>query len=238
MQTQLVSIEASRIGRFLLWVAAGLTLLHIICMVGWYKDLLPVDDWLYISFFDLDEEEALGTWFSTLILFLAGLLSLFQARYPATRANRWHPCWWLLGIGFCLLSLDEVAGFHEFVNTVVEFTHWTTFGAALVLVVGVLLIPFLRTLPRETMLLFLAAGAIYVGGAIGVEWATIWYQENDRLDTLGYNLWNGLEEFMEMVGIILYIYALLAHIANNREGARLQLEFGRAPAGEESRVWT
>ena len=239
-QTQLVSLEAYTIGKFLLIVALALTALHVICMIGWYWDLLPIDDFLYLSFFDLDEEEGLGTWFSALILFTAGLLSLFQARYPGTTPTRWHFCWTLLAIGFCVLSLDEVAGFHEFVNTVVEGTHWTFFAAILVLVVGILFIPFLASLPSKTRWLLVIAGAIYVGGAVGVEAATIWHEENDQLDTLGYNLWTAVEEFMEMAGIILYIFALLAHIANNREGARLQLEFGRADSedGDDARVWT
>lgn len=222
-----MSIDASALGTLLFWIASGLTLVHVACMIGWYKDILPIDDWLYISFFDLDEEESLGTWFSTLILFFAGLLSMFQARYPGAETNRWHVCWWLLGIGFWVLSLDEVAGFHEFVNTVVEGTHWTAFGALLVLVVGLLFLPFMLALPGRTRVLFIIAGGIYVGGAVGVEWATIWHEDNDQLDTLGYNLWTAVEEFMEMAGIVLYIYALLAYIASTRDGVGVQLEFGK-----------
>ncbi len=226
-QTQLVSIEARRVGWFLLWIAIGLTLAHVICMVGWYRygDMLPFDDFLYISFFDLDEEESLGTWFSALILFFASALTLFQARFPLNKLRRWHFCWWLLGIGFCVLSIDEVAGFHEFVNTVVEGTHWTTFGAIVVLVTGLAFLPFMLKLPFRTMVLFLAAGSIYVGGAVGVEYATLWHEENRQLNTLGYNLWNALEEFMEMAGVILYIYALLAYIESNWHEARLHVEF-------------
>jgi len=37
-----------------------LTLVHVVCTVGWYKELLPIDDWLYISFFDLDEDQPLA----------------------------------------------------------------------------------------------------------------------------------------------------------------------------------
>jgi hypothetical protein len=224
-QDQLVSIDADRTGKILLCLAVGLTVLHVFCMIAWYEDLFPIDDWLYISFFDLDEEESLGTWFSALILFFAGLLSLFQARYPGAKVNRWHPCWWMLGIGFCVLSLDEVAGFHEFVNTVVEDTHWTIFGAVLVAVMGLVFLPFTVALPARTRTLFIIAGAIYVGGAVGVEWATIWHEDNDQLDTLGYNLWTAVEEFMEMAGIILYIHALLAYVAGTRAGAGVRLAF-------------
>ncbi len=223
-QTLLVSLQAHTIGKLLLWMAFGLTITHAVCMVTWYMDMLPFDDRLYISFFDLDEEESLGTWFSTLILFLAGILSLFQARYAGKPRQRMHVFWWLLGIGFCLLSLDEIAGFHEFVNTVSSDTHWTTYGVMLVFVTGFVLLPFLRSLPTRTQLQFLIAGAVYVGGAIGVEWATIWYEENDQLDTLAYNLWNALEEFMEMTGVILYIYAVLTHITDNRQGVHIHIQ--------------
>ena len=220
-----IGITASKTGAFLLGIAAFLTLAHIIAMVSWYRDLLPIDDWLYISFFDLDEEESLGTWFSALILFAAGQLALLQARYTRGEPQGWHLWWLLLAIGFHILSLDEVAGFHEFVNTVVEDTHWTTFGAILVLVVGAAYLPFLRALPSRTRWLFVLSGAIYVGGAVGVEWATIWHQENDLLDTLGYNLWNALEEGMEMAGVILFIYTLLGHISEHSKTRALTVRF-------------
>ena len=224
---QLVSINANHVGRLLLWVAIGLTLAHVAVMLIWYKELLPIDDWVTISFFDLDEEESFGTWFSTIILLAAGLLTLFHAKYCHNILKRWHFCWWLLGIGFFVLSADEVVAFHEFVNTIVEDTHWTTFGALLVVVLGFLFLPFLVALPLQTRVLFLVSGFIYVGGAIGVEWATIWYEENDLLDTLAYNLWNALEEFLEMAGVILYINAMLIHIAANRKEAVIQLQFGQ-----------
>jgi hypothetical protein len=224
---QLLPIDAVTVFKFLLWVAIGLTVAHVACMVIWYRDLLPVDDWIYYSFFNLDEEESFGTWFSTLILFLAGLLTLFHARYAVAQKNRLHVFWWLLGIGFCVLSLDEVAGFHETVNTVIEHTHWTIFGAVLVLGVGAAFLPFMLALPARTRTLFLLAGMIYVGGAIGVEWATIWYEENEQMNTLSYNLWNALEEFMEMAGVILYIYTLLAHVTADRNGLSLEVLFSR-----------
>jgi len=219
-----IRISAAVTARRMLFVALALTAAHVMAMLVWYQDLLPIDDWLYISFFDLDEEESLGTWYSSLILLFAGLLSLLQARLSAAKKRSWVFCWYALGYGFMLLSLDEVAGFHEFVNTVVEDTHWTTFGLVLVGIVGLFFLPFLAALPPGTRWLFLLAGLIFVGGAVGVERATISYETNDQLDTLGYNLTTALEEFMEMSGVILYIYALLARIVQERAGQPLTLK--------------
>jgi len=194
--------------------------------VAWYRDLLPVDDWLYYSFFDLDEEESLGTWFSALTLFVAGQLTLLQARFVRSNQRGWSGWWLILSIGFHLLSLDEVAGFHESVNTVVQSTHWTTFGVTIAVVVAAAYLPFLWSLSGRTRWLFILSGAIYLGGALGVEWGTLWYEDNDQLDTLAYNLWNALEEFMEMGGVILFIYALLDHLSSRSESTSLTLRFG------------
>ena len=58
-----ISITARKAGAFLFGIAAILTVAHIVAVVVWYRDLLPIDDWLYISFFDLDEEESIGNRF-------------------------------------------------------------------------------------------------------------------------------------------------------------------------------
>lgn len=191
-----------------LWaVTLVLTAMHVTAMLCWYLDLIPIDDWLYISFFDLDEEESFGTWYNSLLLLLAGLLSMALSR--SSLALHWKRWWLFLGCGFVLLSVDEIAGLHEFVNTMSEGAHWTTFGIVLVGGVGLAYLPFLWAMPPRTRWLLLASGAIYVGGAVVVERATIWHELHDQLDTLEYNLSTALEEFLEMSGVVLYLYTLL-----------------------------
>lgn len=221
-----IRITARKTGLILLLIAIALTGAHVVAMVIWFRDLLPIEEWLYFSFFDLDEEESIGTWYSALILFGAGRLALLQSRYARSGSQGWYSWWLLMAIGFHLLSLDEVAGFHEFVNTMVEDTHWTTYGAAIALVVAVAYLPFLWSLPVRTRWLFVISGCIYIGGAVGVEWATIWYEDNDQLNTLAYNLWTAVEEFMEMAGVVLFIYALLGHIAANPKTTFIKYRFG------------
>ncbi len=218
-------ITANRVGIFLLVIALSLTLAHIVAMLVWYRDLIDTSEWLYFEFFDLDEEESLGTWYSTLILFAAGQLTLLQSRFIRRGSQAWYRWWLMLGIGFHILSLDELIGFHEFVNTMVQDTHWTTFGLAITLLVAAAYLPFLWALPARTRRLFVVAGIIYIGGAVGVEWATIYYEENDQLNTLAYNLWNALEESMEMTGVILFIYTLLGHVAANPKANSLSIRF-------------
>ena len=83
-------ITPHKVGVFLLVIAFSLTLAHIVAMVIWYFDLVDTNEWLYFEFFDLDEEESLGTWFSTLILFAAGRLTLLQSRFVSSGSQGWY----------------------------------------------------------------------------------------------------------------------------------------------------
>ena len=57
----------------------------------------------------------------------------------------------------------------------------------------------------------------YVGAAVGIENATDWYDDSDLLNTLEYNLTTVVEEALEMTGVILFIHAILAHMAGDRD---------------------
>ena len=192
----------------------GLVVAHLLAMQVIFneslglKEQLEIEYW-HLSIFDLDEEESFGTWFSAVILLYAGRLLLRRARSARKEADPWYRWWLVLAVGFHFLSIDEVVGMHEYVNTVVENTRWTTFGAAIVAVLGLAYFPFLRALPSRIRVLFIVAAVIYVGGAVGVERATDWYDVHNLLDTLAYNLWTAVEETMEMAGVIVFIYALL-----------------------------
>jgi hypothetical protein len=190
-------------------VAAGLAMAHVIVMFLHYREFIGYEDWVHVAFFDLDEEESFGTWFSAVLLLYAGRLLLWQARSADAEGDPHYRAWLVLAIGFHFLSIDEVVGIHEYINTVVENTRWTTFAAVLVAFLGLAYLPLLRALPSKIRFLFILAALIYVGGAVGVERATDWYDVHDLLDTLAYNLWTAVEETMEMAGVILFIYALL-----------------------------
>lgn len=223
-----LSINPVRTGKFLLVPLVALTAIHATTMVLWFNDLLPADQWWHIALFDLDEEESFGTWYSALILLIAGQLCLIQSWLEREGAERSTGSWLFFAIGFHILSIDEVVGLHEYVNTLTEDTTWTTYGAIIVLIIGLASLPFLARLPSRTRNLFIIAGAIYVGGALGVERATDWYDEHDLMNTLAYNLWTAVEECMEMSGIVLFIFALLEHIAPaGQVPARLVIQFSR-----------
>ena len=177
--------------------------------------------WLLRQLFDVDEEDALPTWFSTILLLIVSAILWYCAQLERAGADRWAVYWYVLSVGFLLMSIDEVAGIHETINTVIE-SHWAVGGGILALMIGLCFVPFLLGLPRRTALLFVVAGVAYIAGAVGIE---ILGQPMDA-DTLEYNLLTLVEEGLEMFGVILFLYGLLDHVP--RLGANTS-NFARAP---------
>jgi len=203
----------------LCWVAAILVVLHVVMWTVFFKTTILDNEAHWISLLDLDTEASFGTWFSSSMLLLAGILTMVQVAGRRKR-DKWDRWWWFIGIALTWASLDEVAGLHESLNTDPYFTalmgHWTVAGAILAAVLGVLLLPFLWRLPARTRVLLILSGVVYVSGAVGVEFATIGYERDGLLNTLPYNLWNAFEEGLEMAGVILYLYTIFDWMARGR----------------------
>ena len=204
-----IDLDAKRTTIFLTLVMLVLVVVHVIAMqanfndsLGW-KDASGIEYW-QIAVFDLDEEESFGTWFSATILLFTSVLMIAVASCLRTAADSMYRWWMILGIGFGLMSIDEVVGLHELMATISESTTWTTVGVFVFLLAGLGFAPFLWHYRWRTSGLFLLAGTIYATGAIVVER----YSGTD-LNSLGYNMLTGLEEGLEMFGVILAIYTVL-----------------------------
>lgn len=190
-------------------IAVALVVVHLIAMqlnfnpeIG-LKQYLGFHYW-HLAIFDLDEEESFGTWFSAVILLYAGRLLLSIASQERIDGQLWHAWWWLLAIGFHLLSIDEVVGIHEYLNTVFKPEDWTSTGFVIVFFIALAYMPFLWSYRWRLSRMFLIAGLVYVGGVIGVErWS------GEDVNSLSYNMITALEEGMEMAGVIIFIHALL-----------------------------
>jgi len=218
------TLDPRRTGLTLSAITMLLVVAHVVTVTAYFGDYIEGRYW-QISIFDLDCEESFGTWFSSGILFLAGQLLLEQARRVVndrTQRTRWY----ILAGGFHLLSLDEVVGLHEYLNSLLEETSWTTVGAVGAVFLVIFFSPFLVKLQARTRALFVVSGAIYLGGALGVERHTEWYDDHDLLNSVAYNLWNAVEEGFEMIGVVLFVYALLVMLSTT--DAAPELEAGTA----------
>ena len=86
--------------------------------------------------------------------------------------------------------------------------------------------PFLLRLPKRTAIGLVVSGAIFVGGAIGIEAiSAAVYEAAAQLERrpLEYYLLYSLEEFMEMFGIALFIFYALDYLSTRSEQVSIRL---------------
>jgi hypothetical protein len=173
--------------------------------------------------FDLAAENNIPTYFSALQLLAVALLLAVIARQQALIRSPWRWHFLVLAFGFAFLSVDEAASIHEtllgrlggfVLGDAFAFT-WLGPGIAVVALVALFYLRFLLALPRRFRALFLTSGAIFVAGAVGAEWIG-----SEIVRRWGFNWAHrievAIEEGFEMVGIALFIYALLLYIAEGR----------------------
>ena len=228
----LFRLSPARVLVFLLGVAttlAGTSLL----LQGLYHSGQPVPMGVLVRL-DLDRENNIPTWFSSVLLAGAAILLFFIARARSALGDRLAPYWLGLALVFLYLSVDETASLHEAAvgplqrtlnATGALYAAWVIPAMVMVPIFVGIYLRFLWALPRRTAVLFLLAGAIYVGGALGLEmigWhhryplhalnPTDWKASK----TMTYAVINHAEEFMEMTGIIIFVYALLSYVRANR----------------------
>ncbi len=96
-------------------------------------------------------------------------------------------------------------------------------------VIGLAYLPFVFELPKETRNHFLLAGVIFVTGAFGIEMLDAREADLYGYETVRYCVLYSLEE---MLGIVLFIYALLRYLAREQGGVVVVLELAGSSAGE------
>ena len=185
-----------------------------------------------VPLLSLSYEQNLPSFYSAALLLGCSLLLALVAQGARNNGERFVPAWWVLSAGFLYISIDEVLSFHEELGKLIKlggvlYFSWVIPAAVLVLVLGAAYIPFLRALPRPMRLRFLLAGAIYVGGAVGMELPLGYWTAHHGTDNLGYGLIDAAEEALEMLGLNLFLLALLDHLA--QKGWAVRFTSGKAP---------
>jgi hypothetical protein len=217
------SLELNR-GRLILWlslIAGVLTLINIPMTLLEYR--LQDVSWGLSKLarcMTLDSENSIPAWFSSGLLFLCGIALAISALTSRANGDSWWKHWAGLAGLFAALSIDEAVGFHEQLMdpvramigdvSVLHFA-WVIPGAVFVLAVGFTFLGFLRSLPLRTSLRFIGSGAIYVGGALGLEVVGGWLFATVGEADLRYIAVATLEESCELFGLILFLRAVLIH---------------------------
>ena len=211
-----LKLQPGRVLKWQLSIALLLLICHVIAMQANFNESLGIKaalgfEYWQVALFDLDEEESFGTWFSSVNLLFAGLLCLYLSRSLGVGHKSMKPWWLTLGVGFCLMSIDEVVGLHELVNTVFDESVWTSASLVIVGLCAIGFMPLLWHYRWRSAGLLMLSGSMFVAGAVGLEHAA-----GDDVNSLSYNMFTAAEETLEMLGVIIATYVILQLIASGR----------------------
>lgn len=130
-----------------------------------------------VRLLNVDAENNLPSTYSSFALLLCGLIIAVIAGVKHKQRDRFAFHWKCLSLIFLYLSIDEAASLHELsVFTLRQllgaggflYFTWVIPGAIFVIIFVLAYLKFLLSLPTKTRNLFVTAGTIFVGGAIGV----------------------------------------------------------------------
>jgi hypothetical protein len=216
----------------LYWLAAveGMFAVAYVVIHIW----LPEITWgPFRPIFNLDKENSLPTWFSVVQLFTVGALLLVTAVNNRQEDYLSSFALTVAGLLFIALSADEGSQLHENLTYVArhfglseiwfvgEYGAWIIVYAVLGIAGMSLGAKHLGSLWRNfrpVAVLGMTGLVTYVIGAVGFEVASFPFRDSE--DTLALNLIAiVLEEFLEMVGVSIILYATL-FLANRLAAAR------------------
>jgi hypothetical protein len=175
----------------------------------------------FIRMFNLGVEATVPTWYPSILLLLSAVILGLIAHAKRQLHQPYVLHWAALGLIFLLFSIDEVAMFHErlggFLSKHVEtsgvlYYPWVVPGAIFTLSVAIAYLRFLWHLPADTRWLIIAAGLIFVTGALGVEMIAARHHDLYGYETFTYAMLETAEETLEMLGVVLFIFALLHYL--------------------------
>lgn len=189
--------------------------------------------WYLGYYFDFNGEHNFPAFFSAIILLIASGLLYLIYRSRSSRHLSWRLRWLILCIIFLFLAIDENLEIHEQLNDVIRpmlvndlsgFLHWAWVVPYFIafLVIAAYFMPFVLSLPLFTKILIFIAGFLFVFGAVGLELIEGYGFVTFGLNHIFNRLLYCLEEFLEMTGVVIFIFALLDYMA--RDDIRLLIK--------------
>ena len=221
-QVVALSLSLEKLRLFLQYFVAGLSLLGLWAEIGF--DLFDrTDPWDIVKFASLSWEANLPTWAASALLLAAAFAILLIGTKAKHNEDPWYRYWYAMAFIFLYISLDETAQIHENLGhllttgTGLFYYDWVIPASAILIILGLVYWPFLVSLEVSTRNRFVLAAALYIGGALLMELPLgLWVSEQGS-SNLGYGLIDWAEETLELIGISVFLHALISELFRNSQ---------------------
>ena len=224
------------IRKMTIWLAITTVVLHGIGFVGrtvehllGYKKTTE-----FVRLFHVAEEANIISWFSSLLLLFSALLLAVIAREKKIHADTYRRHWTFMSIMFFYIALDEAAAIHEITIKPLRlffgaggffYFSWVILAIPILLLLALLYFRFVFSLPNNTRNEFILAGSIYILGALGMEMIGGYFLKTKVGGLDVYPFCVTIEEFLENVGIVIFIYSLTSYIKSQLETKEISIQF-------------
>ena len=215
-----IPLAPGAVTQFLLRVVVCIAVLSFLSQMSLYfLPDYPSRDYIAKSF-NIDAEGNIPAMYSFLALLFSSLLLGVIAHAKNLDSGRYQNHWKILSFIFLGLSLDEVFQWHEHLiglRTLLNATGvlYFTWILPIGFLVAIFLLSyrkFLFHLPVSTKKLFVAGCALYIGGAIGMEMPGGYVASTMGQENVAYLIVTTIEESLEMLGIVVFIHALMSYL--------------------------
>lgn len=223
--------------RWLLLILGGVSALISICSALLYAVVAGMEvrswtwNWLWGQMF-VGEEANIATWWAASLWLMLALAAVAVG----LAAPRLRLLWFFVALVAVYASVDEATMVHEELYRVGDLLvpllpfdpfsyRWVAGGIIAIIIVATVLIPLAIRLPRTVLAGLVAAGAMFVLGAVVVE--TVGGHVQDRV---GPETWPVLalihvEEALEYFGVVLAIVAVASMLVPARTGDGVTVRF-------------
>jgi hypothetical protein len=220
------NIQPGKVALFLGCIAGILILIHLSDQLNRYFFDLPV---ALIPELYLDEKNSISTYFLTSLFTLSSVLLVLIWMITKKKDDPFANYWFALAIVFLVFSIDKMIILRERINIIFwnyatnliwSSIKWIITG--LLIVVVIIFIRFLLHLPIEDRLVILLAAVLFIGGSVVIDYLTgIFFNLHGEF-SIAYSVLTTLEVALEMIGSIVFIFALLNYMGRNGYGIKVR----------------
>ncbi len=230
-----IGLHAKKVLKFSLYCIGILFFLNFLAVVAKYafneEKLFGFSELVF-----LNAENNIPTFFSSLLIFSCAAVLFVIAVFYKKNNLKFYRHWMGLTVIFLALALDESVSLHEqLIEPVREglgasgifYFAWVIPALCMLPILFGAYYKFLLDLPKRTGFLFLVSGGTYVLGAVGMEMVGGYVRDvnGETSDTMSllYTAVTTTEESLEMLGMALFLFALLSFLSQKVK--QLEIKF-------------